>query len=250
MVRNLVKTCDQSKINKFAGILVVRNRHCVLYNMDGKDIGKTQEYSIATIKDLKEGNTLEVGTKELEVKTIFSLHGFAFNHDNFFSQIVKQIETEEYTSGRVFAQTTAKTGLINSNFIFHFSKFDRNRKTAKKEVVLGKAPPKERISSIKSAKAKACLKPLYDPNVEGSIVLYDASKSELNSELVHLFLYIYPPSLTLCTNRGKPHCSVVIDPYLGKYGNLSFLNFHFQSFSSVPRQKIASSSGRRCPILV
>ena len=49
------------------GILVVRGRKCSLRDMEGKEIGKTQSYSVSTLSDLKEGNTLEVGAKELEV---------------------------------------------------------------------------------------------------------------------------------------------------------------------------------------
>jgi hypothetical protein len=49
------------------GILVIRGRKVSLRDMEGKEIGQTQSYGVSTLQDLKEGNTLEVGNKELEV---------------------------------------------------------------------------------------------------------------------------------------------------------------------------------------
>ena len=40
---------------------------CTLRDMDGKEIGKTKNYPLKELTSLKEGNTLDVGAKEIEV---------------------------------------------------------------------------------------------------------------------------------------------------------------------------------------
>ena len=40
---------------------------CTLFDMEGKVLGKTSSYSVNTIRDLGEGNTIFVGAKEVEV---------------------------------------------------------------------------------------------------------------------------------------------------------------------------------------
>jgi len=48
-------------------ILVVTGRSVVLYDTDGKEIGKANGYKIQELDQLKEGETLPVGTREIEV---------------------------------------------------------------------------------------------------------------------------------------------------------------------------------------
>ncbi len=53
--------------NNFVGVLKITGTMCRLLDMDGKELGKTSSYGKKVIQDLVEGNTLQVGGKELEV---------------------------------------------------------------------------------------------------------------------------------------------------------------------------------------
>jgi hypothetical protein len=72
------------------GILIIKNRTCFLKDMEGKPLGQTSSYSIKTLSDLKEGNSLEISSKEIE--------------------IVKPVPVEDYTSGRIFATAAPAPG--------------------------------------------------------------------------------------------------------------------------------------------
>ena len=95
-----------------------------------------------------------------------------------FCQVVKVINSEEFTSGRIFASEAKPT-------------------TAQ---AIARRPT-SRVGSIKS-NMKASIaaqppKPRYDPTEENAVILYDA---------------IGPKN-----DKGELHCSVVVDPYIGKY---------------------------------
>ena len=64
------------------GLLSVQGNLCKLFDMEAKLLGKTNTYSAKTLNELKNGNTLEIGGKELEIE--------------------KSIPAIEFISGRIF----------------------------------------------------------------------------------------------------------------------------------------------------
>lgn len=46
---------------------MVRGRSCQLKDLEGKDLAKTTNYSNATLMQLKDGQSLDIGMKEAEV---------------------------------------------------------------------------------------------------------------------------------------------------------------------------------------
>lgn len=54
-------------LTEVVGIIIVKGRVVILKDMEGKQLGKTANYSASTLSDLVNGSTLDVATYELEV---------------------------------------------------------------------------------------------------------------------------------------------------------------------------------------
>ena len=128
------------------GVLVVKGNSCVLFDMEAKNLGKTTSYTEKTLTDLKNGNTLVIGTKELEVD--------------------KPLSAEEYTTGRVFKDLAGPEVPSSASI----KSTNASKKAFKKHVKEGEV---EQVKPVE---------PFYPVDRDNSVVLYDAKGKQFDAE--------------------------------------------------------------------
>nr|XP_006815167.1 PREDICTED: DNA repair and recombination protein RAD54B [Saccoglossus kowalevskii] len=129
---------SNKKHKKWEGdaILITKERSVKLLDMEGKEIGRSAGYKLSDLEDLKEGQTLNVGGKEIEV--------------------MNSISEEDWSTGQCFSTSGQQNESIVDANKPHFSKPFRN--------------PQQGADSIQKPKP-VTVTPKFDPMSPGALVM-------------------------------------------------------------------------------